>query len=374
MPATRTLGPIDVALLLIGSQSPSPVHLVAHLRNASSLKVNVHLVTDFHRADAPGEWSQYLVDSLAPEYRSMHAEFARLAGGRENVPKGGIFMFKPLLHRILPLERALVLDSDIVLPASSDLADLWAEFDAMETASPVAAIGLAWEQQPSADPNGPSPFRTFRSGWMFNGGVQLLHLGRMRSGGVYERELRACASGGCGRFDYLGDQVFYTAVHERTPALFHVLPCGWNRQLRHNLFPYDPFRFLRYHTVCQDRCRLIHGNQEDFKLVVTAIQTRIGAGCSLHEGAGPSTGCRVTCDTCRAAVTAEFGERSAADDATGAAAQNGSAYAVRTLLGCCGCDVDGGADVEGARRAEVRRRALRGAERGGFVLGAAGGR
>ena len=352
MPATRTLGPIDLALLLIGSQSPSPVHLVAHLRNASSLKVNVHLVTDAHRADVPGEWSQYLVDSLAPEYRSMHTEFVRLSGGRQNAPNAGIYMFKPLLHRLLPLERALVLDSDLALPSSSDLAELWREFDPMERASPVAAVGLAWEQQPSADPKGTSPFRTFRSGWTFNGGVQLLHLGRMRSGGVYERELKACASGACGRFDYLGDQIFYTAVHERTPALFHVLPCGWNRQLGHNLYWANPFRFLRYHTVCHDRCRLIHGNQGDFKQIVSRMHQQVDSG-------------RVTCDTCRAAVAAELGERGAAYDVTGAAAQNGSTYMVRVLLGCCGCDVDDGRDVEG------RRGALKGADRGGFVLGAA---
>ena len=176
---------IAVVLMLVNSPS-APIHrcelLVAHLRNSSSLPVDVHLATDVTRTDTPADWTQHLVGAAAPEWVQLHAAFEPLTG-----PSGFVYMWKPLLHRVLPisLRKAIVLDVDIFI-LRLDLADLWREFDALER-SPKAAIGLAWEQQPSYDPNGPSPFRTFASGWGFNGGVQLMHLERMRDGGLWER-------------------------------------------------------------------------------------------------------------------------------------------------------------------------------------------
>ena len=353
---------IAVVLMLVNSPS-APIHrcelLVAHLRNSSSLPVDVHLATDVTRTDTPADWTQHLVGAAAPEWVQLHAAFEPLTG-----PSGFVYMWKPLLHRVLPisLRKAIVLDVDIFIPAPHDLADLWREFDALEL-SPKAAIGLAWEQQPSYDPNGPSPFRTFASGWGFNGGVQLMHLERMRDGGLWEAQMRACAAGACGRWiGREGDQGLYTAVHERLPSLFHVLPCGWNRQLAHQLFRDDPTLFLRYHESCSPRadnapradrtCRLVHGNVDGMKRVVQAA----------HERASSSPNGLLTCDTCRGAVEDAYGlGRGVRASDRADLVESGAAHMVDVLLGCCGCALDhapAGSTEDGARRNAPARHVL----------------
>lgn len=334
--------------------------MVRHIRASSSLPVRVHIVTD-ERRKLQGDWSQYLTSSLPPEFQALHADLARLAAQpdhRPAAPWAATYMYKPLLHRVLPrgLERVIVLDTDVMLAEGSDLALLWREF---ETFSNGAVIGLAIEQQPSADPSGSTPFRTFRSGFSFNGGVQLLHLERMRSP-RYEGHLHACAKGGCGDFYWLGDQLFYTAVFERDPALFRILPCGWNRQLSHLFFNTDRKLFLHHQDRCPlphkvtDRrapslgCNLMHGNQEDFKAVVATTHMLLAAP---HSGSASFVARQLTCAICRDALDQTFCGLSArkrkGDDTEGSRLTrlmratiddaDGIAHMTRVLLECCGC-------------------------------------
>jgi hypothetical protein len=105
------------------------------------------------------------------------------------------YMWKPLLHHVLPLDvhEVILLDSDLLIMRS--LADLWAHFDLFDTEQ---MVGLAFEQQPSylgcwrpgiSLPDS-FPFSSGSFGFRgFNGGVQLLHLGRMRKHTLYNQIL-----------------------------------------------------------------------------------------------------------------------------------------------------------------------------------------
>jgi hypothetical protein len=181
------------------------VRAATHLQTASPvLPLDVHLVTDQLRSDAPLGWRQHLLSSLPADAAELHRQYIRRTHG-----PGSIYMYKTLLHKLLPaeLERVLVLDTDLYIPAPHDLRGLYAEFDAFP---PSAVLGVANEQQPTYWP-------TFGKLAGSNGGVQLQHLARMRDtsdpngpGARYAAELARCATGACGDIGYLGDQTCVT--------------------------------------------------------------------------------------------------------------------------------------------------------------------
>ena len=149
--------------------------------------------------------------------------------------------------------------------------------------------------------------------------MQLLHLGQMREAdGAYTRELRRCATGACGDIGYLGDQTLYSLMKERTPALFHTLPCGWNRQLSVHYFHHKKFKESH---ECRSSCGLVHGNQPAFKGMMPQMQT---------EGRPP------TCDECRQGVAhlRKGSPRMLGDPA------DPQGYSAETLLRCC-CESSG---------------------------------
>ena len=217
---------ITLVLLAVGGGDPelrAARRLVAHLAGSSSRPLDVHLATSGGRHPAaPPSWRQHMLESLPEAAQALHERYTKLTHG-----PGSVYMYKPLLHHLLPpsMDRALVLDTDLYLPSRAfDLAGLWDEFEAFP---PEAALGLALEQQPTYE----------HLGGGVNGGVQLLHLARMRTHrGAYARELERCATGACGDIGYLGDQTFYSAAWRRTPSLFYSVPCGWNRQLSDNAY------------------------------------------------------------------------------------------------------------------------------------------
>ena len=108
---------------------------------------------------------------IAAEARSLYTRLIRTATG-----PGPLYLWKPLLHLVLPswLGRVVVLDFDLFF--FSDVGRLWRQFDAFPSR---ALIGLAEEQCPS--------YQEVRAmgGVSFNGGVQLLHLARMRASVPY---------------------------------------------------------------------------------------------------------------------------------------------------------------------------------------------
>nr|XP_060622676.1 xyloside xylosyltransferase 1 [Anolis sagrei ordinatus] len=99
----------------------------------------------------------------------------------------------------------------------------------------------------------------------FNSGVLLLDLAAMRGSGLYnslleEGALRALAQ----RYHFrghLGDQDFFTLAGMEHPALFHRLPCAWNRQLCTwwRLHGYEGV-FEQYFRCDQGPVKLYHGN------------------------------------------------------------------------------------------------------------------
>lgn len=165
----------------------------------------------------------------------LHRNMARTALG-----DGRHYIYKTFLHLLLPphIEQLIMLDTDTLLVRP--LSELWAEFARF---SPMSVIGVAPEQNGRYSPMEGK-----------NGGVQLLHLRRMRESMMYTQLLDWHASGAsnCGT-GYLGDQTVYTIIGHKSPILLHQLPCEWNRQLD----PDETSKTVVY--ACEGRCGLLHG-------------------------------------------------------------------------------------------------------------------
>ena len=176
-----------MVLLMVGHGS-SLASLGAHLRASSSVPLCLHLVSDVSAHREAEQWGMraHTLSRMPADAQKLHRGFANVTHG-----PGGIYMWKPLLHYLLPLDKAIVLDSDVAL--IHDLAGLWRQF--LRFGNETVA-GLALEQAP------------FYLQWYpeggFNGGVQLLNFRAMRQpGGEFERELRRFASGERGDIGYL---------------------------------------------------------------------------------------------------------------------------------------------------------------------------
>jgi hypothetical protein len=177
---------------------------------------------------------------LPPRARCIHRNLVRLSHG-----PGPQYLYKPLLHWVLPqdVERLIVLDTDVVMIRGIE--ELWAEFDHFGG----AMLGVAKEQsnlyrcvswvqtggmwaghchawRPSVTHRSLPAHRRGAIG--ANGGVQLLHLGRMRSSVRYAVGLDHYAAGLDGRWiGYLGDQTLYSFMGSSHPDLFYQLVRAW---------------------------------------------------------------------------------------------------------------------------------------------------
>ena len=147
-----------------------------------------------------------------------------------------------------------MLDTDLFL--FSDIRGLWNEF---EHFGPREYIGVAVEQAPT--------YQEARAlgGLNFNGGVQLLALQKMRASAEYaalmkryaERRWTHMKPGGIG---WLGDQTLYSWMSVNGSGaqhIFHVLPCGWNRQIGTHMAGWKGFWAAH---ACDAPCHLLHGN------------------------------------------------------------------------------------------------------------------
>ena len=314
---------VHVVFLVVGR--PAALYfarnLAAQLNASSTSPVQFHLVTD--GPPEPSDWARgYSLGSMPAEALALHQNFSHLTHG-----PGAVYMWKPLLHWLLPLDRAIIIDSDVLVLA--DLAELWRHFDSF---GETQVLGLANEQ---------APLYAELSRRGFNGGVQLAHLQRMRrADSVYDAQLRAAASGGYGHIGYLGDQTMFSVMRDRAPSLFYQLPCGWNRQLS-NHFVGHP-RFAEYYA-CDEPCSLVHANQPQFKPVIGALQR-------LRR--------RPSCADCRAALAHESPQ---------VWSQPHFELVTRAYLQCCDCNAtafDSGAEVTVVPEARGPRGAHRSAGRG----------
>ena len=233
----RQRTPIDVCFLALGK--PTQIDMsISIIRNieAHSINstVNFHLLVDKSPRVLREQirrrtiWQGLPVDrvhlhtvaSIPSHVRDLYRRLSSSATG-----PGPIYLYKPLLHLILPatLKRIIVLDTDLFL--FEDLLGLWNEFDHF---APSELLGVAAEQCPSyqevcashgmdarcnraaqchvraatccivlvtgrsqnSSPDARLMLRQVRSlgGIGFNGGVQLLALEEMRRSALY-REL-----------------------------------------------------------------------------------------------------------------------------------------------------------------------------------------
>ena len=232
--ATPNLHGIQLALSNIRARETSVAPVVAHLiflQGPSSLALNgtfLHVIYDeagVRRTNGAVKLSNCLIRNMARSASSL----------------GRHYVYKPVLHMLLSsnIEQLIVLDTDTLFVRP--LSELWAEFARF---SSTAVIGLAPEQ---------NKFYTPIPGK--NGGVQLMHLRRMRESRLYNKLLDWHASGesAC-RTGFMGDQTVYSIIGFQSPLLVHTLPCEWNRQLS----PTEPSGSSLY--GCEGRCGILHAN------------------------------------------------------------------------------------------------------------------
>ena len=186
---------------------------------------------------------------LPPRAQCLYDGMRRISHG-----PGPQYLYKPLLHWVLPrdVKRLILLDTDVVMVR--DVRELHAEFRAFGT----AVLGVGNEQSNLYGKGGAGK----------NGGVQLLDLEGMRREPLYDAVLDRVASGTDGRrIGYLGDQTLYSYIAMDYPFLMHRLPCEWNRQISMHF----GFRNETVHS-CPRRCGILHANFGPFKCVAKLLQ------------------------------------------------------------------------------------------------------
>lgn len=282
--------PVDVCFLAIGA--PTQIDMsVSIIRNIEAQSVNstvsYHLLVDKSPSELRQEMQQravwrglpidrvhlHTVADIPRKVRDLYRRLSHSATG-----PGPIYLYKPLLHLVLPksISRVIVLDTDLFL--FEDLLGLWREFDRFR---PGELLGVAAEQCPS--------YQEVRSlgGLGFNGGVQLLALAEMRASSHYADLMDAYATRGFrgkpmkpGGIGWLGDQTLYSWMSVNGTGgreVFHELPCGWNRQIGTHMASWRGF-WERHR--CDMRCSLLHGNFASHKKFMEALKSDpTGASC-----------------------------------------------------------------------------------------------
>ena len=155
---------------------------------------------------------------------------------------GRAYVLKLMLPWLLPrVERAIVLDFDLWV--REPLERLAREFDAFARRHMVGVVPDIAAARLYPD----SPLGA-------NGGVQLMHLRRMREEG-WERMLRRHTEW----VGYLGDQTVHAHLARLHTDRYRRLSCRYNRQLNtHFWLPTSAY-------TCADGCAIVHGNQPRFK-------------------------------------------------------------------------------------------------------------
>jgi hypothetical protein len=261
---------IELARRVETSSAPIVPHALLFSRPRAALPPGfvLHLLAPFAEPSGSATLAQCLVEALR-----------RLCHG-----PGGNFVWKPLVHLLLPasIDRLLLLDTDVVV--IRPLSQLWAMFADF---GPEAVVGVGPEQ---------SNLYEQTSGWRMqgrNGGVQLLHLDRMRASPKYNAQLDRYGSGQAGlQLGYLGDQTLYTLVAFESPELFYAVGCEWNRQLSSHF----GFANASVHA-CARPCGLMHANDGRSKCIAWRMQAE-GATCGAWHQMVERASTRPANETC----------------------------------------------------------------------------
>ena len=248
------------------------VRAASHLNHSSRMPLSVHAVVNKITPVMPSWCTQWPITDMPEDAVRQHQNLSR----GKNIG-ASVFLWKPFLYRLLPLNKVIVLDLDIVVVHGSGIGALWDLFKSFE---PGQVLGVVPEQ-------GPTYFRYGRHAG-FNGGVQLHNLHRMHATksprgikGVvtYDEALQRCTEGGCTGWDAieanLGDQTLYTKLCQTHPHLCHRLPCGWNRQMSTKYYTVPNFR-SEWHACPASQCHLLHFNQPLLESAVPALQLSHG--------------------------------------------------------------------------------------------------
>ncbi|XP_030647624.1 xyloside xylosyltransferase 1 [Chanos chanos] len=180
-----------------------------------------------------------LTEKLFPIVEAMQKHFSAGSGAYYS---DAIFFLSVAMHRIMPAEMKHVVQLDLDLKYRTNIRDLFQEFNRF---SAKAVIGIAYEMQPvyrhtfwqyrKENPKSPvgDPPPEGRPG--FNSGVMLLDLEAMQRSTLYNQLLEPDQVARLAEKyhfrGHLGDQDFFTMIGMEHPELFHILGCGWNRQL-----------------------------------------------------------------------------------------------------------------------------------------------
>ena len=252
----------EAALSAAGPQNPSRIDIAffdtrpkpdtgsmeraARRCQSTGAEIRFHAILRVQR-EVPGFRVTLL--TLPPKAQCLYDGMRRLSHG-----PGPHYLYKPLLHYVMPMDvhRLILLDTDVVVVR--DIAELQAEFGRFGT----ALIGVGNEQS--------NLYGKHNEGK--NGGVQLLDLRAMRASAEYAAVLDKIASGRDGRrIGYLGDQTLYSFLAKDYRHLFHTLPCEWNRQLSAHF----GFANATVHA-CPRRCGIMHANFAPFKCIAWSMQ------------------------------------------------------------------------------------------------------
>ena len=284
-PRLAAVAPVEVCFLALGppTQMDSAVSIIRNVEAHASGGVLYHLVVDKPTDDlrrqmqARAAWRGlplkrvrlHDVRQMAPADAALYSKLKSTATG-----PGPLYLYKPLLHLVLPkrISKIIVLDTDLFL--FSDIRGLWNEF---EHFGPREYIGVAVEQAPT--------YQEARAlgGLNFNGGVQLLALQKMRASAEYaalmkryaERRWTHMKPGGIG---WLGDQTLYSWMSVNGSGaqhIFHVLPCGWNRQIGTHMAGWKGFWAAH---ACDAPCHLLHGNFVEHKRFMESLKRDSSGG------------------------------------------------------------------------------------------------
>ena len=182
-----------------------------------------------------------------------------------------LFFISTAIHHVLPqsMMRIISLDSDLLF--KTDIKQLFAIFDNFKA---TTIFGLAREQQPLYR----HLFHMFRDRnpgtkvgepppdglTGFNSGVVLINLRNMRESRIYNLLLHNNAVREIAHKytfqGHLGDQDFYSLLNLEYSALFHILPCSWNRQLCKWWRDHGYAQVFDSYYNCSEPIHVYHGN------------------------------------------------------------------------------------------------------------------
>ena len=259
------LSHIDLILLVVGGRPDKLLPAVDHFTAASSLPVQIHVVTDvpFVPGDYPISYRTHsLEERKLPEAAlRMHRKFAKVTHGA-----GNIYMWKPAPSAAMLslVERVDQLDLDVFIPRGCTLRRCIATLTPFHERRHRVAKGSNRDDDNPHIARGEGRTAVATSRWMrvaqSGSSTALCHQGDIASAlGVF---------GACGDIGYLGDQTFYSALATRHPFLLHMLPCGWNHIAFQFQLSSRDYTRRRWRATTDARLprpsRLVHANQPRF--------------------------------------------------------------------------------------------------------------